>query len=82
MEKKIENLMAYCEGMLRKESGKELYDEYLDDIKSIIPQDIFKTMNEMLEKGYTPSELLTIVDKLMNVFYSALNKYDWENLQR
>ena len=78
MDKKLQNLFDYCTGIYNKENGKELYNRYLDDIKSISPQELMFIQNEQLKNGLTAEEILTIVDKLINVFYESLSTYKLE----
>jgi len=78
MDTKLQNLFDYCTGIYNKENGKELYNRYLDDIKSISPQELMFIQNEQLKNGLTAEEILTIVDKLINVFYESLSTYKLE----
>lgn len=82
MDQKIKNLIAYCQGIYNKESGKELYNKYKEDIQSVSPQDVMLIQYEQLKMGMTPKEMLTFVDKLINVFYKALSQYQWERPQK
>lgn len=78
MESKIKNLIEFCQGIYRKENGRELYNKYLEEIKTVTPQDVLRVEYEQLKMGITPKEMLTYVDKLINVFYKSLNRYKWE----
>lgn len=78
MEQRLENLIAYCQGIFLKENGKMLYDRYLKDIETITPIDLIYIENEQLVRGMTPKEMLTFVDKLINVFYKYLKSHAWE----
>lgn len=78
MDLKIENLIAYCQGLYHKEDGKALYLKYLKDIQSITPQDLVIVQYEQLKMGYTPKQLLEVVDKLMNVFHKSLSQFQWQ----
>ena len=82
MEQKIRNLINYCQGIYNKENGKELYNKYMDDIQNVTPQDIMLIQYEQLKMGMTPKELLSFVDKLINVFHKALSQYRWEKPKR
>lgn len=79
MNEKMKNLFDYCTGIYNKENGRELYNKYLDNIKSITPQELMFIQNEQLKNGLTPNDILTIVDKLINVFYEPLSKYKLED---
>ncbi len=77
MEKKIENLIKYCQGIYHKENGKDLYERYLKAIKSITPEELIIVQNEQL-KVLSVEEMLTFVDKLMNVFHESLSGFKVE----
>lgn len=78
MDQKIENLIAYCQGLYQKEDGKTLYLKYLKEIQSITPQELVIVQYEQLKMGYTPRQLLEVVDKLMNVFHQSLSQFQWQ----
>ncbi len=75
MDKKLENLIAYCQGIYRKENGIMLYNKYLKEIKSITPDELMYVQNEQLNMGMTVDEILPFVDRLINVFYESLSKH-------
>jgi len=78
MTEKIKRLIKYCQGIYHKEDGGMLYKKYLEDIKTITPEELIIIENEQLEMGMSPKEMLTFVDKLMNVFYESLSSYQSE----
>ena len=75
---KINHLVAYCQGVLHKEDGKVLYEKYLEDIQTITPYELVYVQNEQLKMGYSPKILITVVDKLINVFYKPLSQHVWQ----
>lgn len=75
---KMNRLIAFSQGLLNKEDGKTLYLKYIEDIKSITPFELIFIQNEQLKMGYTPKELLTVVDKLINVFHISLSQHPWQ----
>lgn len=75
MNNKIQNLLQYVEGMQQKQNGSMLYKKYIDEIKTITPQELMYIQNEQLKKGLSPAEVLVSVDKLMNVFHESLSKH-------
>lgn len=75
MSNKIQNLLSYVEGIQQKQNGSMLYKQYIDDIKSITPQELMYIQNEQLKKGLSPTEVLVSVDKLINVFYESLSNH-------
>ena len=78
MEERVQRLVDFCQGIYRKENGKDLYQKYLADIECITPQELFLVEYSQLEMGITPREMLTYVDKLINVFHLALENYRWK----
>lgn len=74
MTQKLDKLMAYCEGIYRKEDGEILYKKYLNEIKSITPEELITIQNTQ-SLTRSSSEMLNYVDKLINVFYESLNAY-------
>lgn len=75
MTEKIQRLIKYCQGIYHKEDGVLLYKRYLEDIKTITPEELIIVESEQLKMGMSPKEMLTFVDKLMNVFYESLSSY-------
>lgn len=78
MDKKINNLLKLCLGIHNKENGKKLYDKYINEINAVTPLEVFKVQNSQLELGLLPGELLSTVDKLINLFYKSLESYSWK----
>ena len=81
-EAKIQQLIAYCQGVYHKENGKELYQKYLEEIMSITPQELIIVQHEQLKMGYTSKQLLSVVDKLINVFYKPLSAFEWKRPEK
>jgi len=77
-EKRVERLKVYVQGVLDNVDGKELYDKYKEDIQSVTPQECFEIFYSKIEKGYTPEDILKVLDKVINVFHKSLNSYPWE----
>ncbi len=77
-ENRVERLKVYVQGVLENKDGKALYDKYKEDVESVTPQECFEIFNSRLEKGYTPEDILKVLDKVINVFYKSLNSYSWK----
>lgn len=75
MEQKIINLIEYCQGIYKNKNGSELYKQYLKDIKTITPKELVLVENEQLKMGMEPKDMLTFVDKLINVFHESLSEH-------
>jgi len=79
MTDKIQRLIKYCQGIYNKEDGGLLYKKYLEDIKTITPEELIIVEHEQLKMGMTSKDMLTFVDKLMNVFHESLSSYQLKN---
>lgn len=75
MTDKINRLVDYCQGLYQGQDGSSLYKTYLEEIKSITPEELIQVEHQQLQMGMSPKEMLTIVDKLMNVFHEGLSRY-------
>ena len=78
MEERLERLIEFCYGIKNNENGKELYNKYIEDIKSVTPKDIMTIQYQQIKQGVDNSEMLGYVDKLINVFNLPLNEFKWE----
>lgn len=77
MDLKMTNLKRFIEGVYKKENVGALYKEYLSDIKNVTPFEIFDLMTDYMNQGNEPGAMLVGVDKLINVFHSALAEFQW-----
>lgn len=77
-EKKIQRLKEYVQGVLDNKDGKLLYKKYKEDIESVTPMECFQIFYSKIDKGYTPKEVLKILDKVINVFHRSLASYKWK----
>lgn len=76
--RRINNLIEYVQGMMNREDGKELYNKYREDIEQVTPQEVFDIFHHLLTKGMEPREILSFLDKIINVFYKSLIGYPWK----
>ena len=74
---RVSRLITYVQGLQNNQNGKELYDKYKDDIEHVKPQEVFEIFHSLLEEGSKPREILTFLDKVINVFYKSLVSYQW-----
>ena len=75
---RVKNLTEYVQGLLNKENGRELYFKYRTYIEGVTPQEVFEIFHLILQKGVKPKEILTVLDKAINVFYKSLSNYTWK----
>ena len=75
---KIDRLKEYIRRLNTKEDGRKLYLEYKDDITTVKPQDAFQVFHGLLQDGMTEKEILTFLDKIINVFHESLTSHTWK----
>jgi DUF438 domain-containing protein len=79
---RIKNLTEYVQGLMNDESGKELYLKYRNDIEQVTPQEVFEIFYSLFDSGAAPAEILTFLDKVINVFYKSLIGYSWKKPEK
>ncbi|MDF2592350.1 MAG: putative sensor protein [Clostridia bacterium] len=79
---RIHNLTEYVQGIMNNENGKELYLKYKVDLEQVTPQEVFEIFHSLLQKGSKPTEILVILDKVINVFYKSLIGYSWKRPEK
>lgn len=76
-ESRIHRLVNYVQGVLRHEDGKTLYLAYRQDIESVTPQEVFEILYRVWSGGVGHSALLSVLDKIINIFYKSLSHHTW-----
>ncbi|MDK9711823.1 DUF438 domain-containing protein [Acidaminobacter sp.] len=76
-ETRVSRLVDYVRGVLKKQDGKSLYLEFRSDLEAVTPQEVFEIMNHVWSSGTGYDDILSVLDKIINVFYHALSSYTW-----
>lgn len=74
-QERVNRLMKYVAGLMDGDDGKMLYDTYKDDIDHVVPQEAFEIFYSLIQNGTQASDILVVLDKVINVFYKALMEY-------
>ena len=77
-EKRVEELLAVSLGLMAGEKARGLLDKYKDSIENITPSDMVKLEDRQMQMGIKPGEIKEYVNKVINVFFNSLAKYEWE----
>lgn len=75
---RVQHLMEYVKALKNNGDRKALYHTYQQEIESVKPQEAFQVFHGLLQEGSTPDEILTFLDKVINVFFKGLSNYQWE----
>ncbi|BDU49460.1 DUF438 domain-containing protein [Haliovirga abyssi] len=77
-EEKINKLLEFSKGMISGEDGKFLVDKYQKVIDEITPFDVIELEDRQIKMGITPAIIKNSIEKIMNIFYTPLENYNWE----
>jgi len=72
---KIDNLKKYVKTIRDGVSTKVDFEKFNEDIENIKPVDAFEIFHSLLEEGDQADDVLVYLDKVINVFYHSLLKY-------
>ncbi len=73
---RIEKLTEYVKTIRDGISTKKDYQEYSSLIDNATPIDAFEIFSSLINEGDSESEILQYLDKVINVFYHSLEKYE------
>ena len=79
--KRIESLFQFSQGILKGEDGSKLIEKHKDALKHITPHDMIAMEEKQLRSGISTSAIKEKIEKVMNVIYDYLKKYEWEKPQ-
>ena len=77
-EKRVEQLFKFSQGILKGEDGNKLLAKYGDALEYITPHDMIAMEEKQLKNGISPQQIKEKIEKVMNVIYEHLKKYEWE----
>ncbi len=80
-EKRVEQLFQFSQGILKGKNGRNLMEKYGEALKHITPHDMIAMEEKQLKGGISPQQIKEKIEKVMNVIYDHLKKYEWEKPQ-
>ena len=80
-EKRVENLFQFSQGIIQGKDGTKLLEKFGEALKYITPHDMLAMEEKQLKMGITPQQIKEKIEKMMNVIYDQLKKYEWEKPQ-
>lgn len=75
---RIEALYNLFSGFIEEKDGKELWNLYRHRLEALTPLDVILMGDRLIEAGYTPDQIKTQVEKVMNIIIPVLKEYDWD----
>ncbi len=72
---KINLFFKYCEGMVRGEKGKDLFEKYQNTLKTVTPRDIIIVFHMLTEQFNDMEKIKTAVNKILHTVYLPLKNY-------
>jgi len=77
-EQRVESLFKFSQGILKGEDGSELLQKYSEALQHITPHDMLAMEEKQLKMGINPALIKEKIEKVMNVIYDHLKKYEWQ----
>ena len=81
-EKRLGSILKFSMGIMNGEDGVELYNKYKEALSQITPYDIVEIEDRQLKRGIKPKQIKKYLEKVLNVIYDNLKKYDWQRPQK
>ena len=75
IEERYERLKELAEAIVRGENGKAYYEKYLEEIKTVTPQDVIGIVDELYRAEYPAEQLKTGINRFLNLFYEPLRRF-------
>ena len=72
---KINRFYQYCEGMVKGENGRQLFEKHRNILETITPRDIMVVFHMLTEKGFNMEDIKTAVNKILHTVYLPLKNY-------
>ncbi|NLO35674.1 MAG: DUF438 domain-containing protein [Clostridiaceae bacterium] len=73
----VAQLVAYLQGLLNQEPGRQLYERYQAVLDRVTPRQALRAYHQLYEAGTPVADLLDILDKSINAFHRALKATNW-----
>ncbi|RLD82699.1 MAG: hypothetical protein DRJ10_04760, partial [Bacteroidetes bacterium] len=80
--KRVENLFAFCIGIINKENGKELIEKHQFSIDQLTPHDVIEVVDKLVKTGIDTDVIKRNIGKILNVFYKPITQYPWQKPQK
>jgi len=81
-EKRVENLFAFCIGIINRENGKQLIEKHQFSIDQLTPHDVIEVVDKLVRTGISTEVIKQNIGKILNVFYKPIVQYPWEKPQK
>jgi len=72
---RVEQLVSYAVELYSGNNGAELIKKYQPIIDQLIPSDLIVVFDALMQKNIEISELKSLANKILNVFYKSVNEY-------
>ncbi len=74
---RIERIADYIEQIAQGNHTMDLYREYEEDILSVEADELFLLLNDRIDQGESPIQILVYLDRLMHVFAQSLKNFQY-----
>ena len=77
-ENRVSSLFEFSMGMINGKNGTQLIEKYKEALENITPYDMIEMEDQQIRMGVSIIDIKTHVEKVINVIYSYLENYKWE----
>lgn len=77
-ENRVKSLLQFSLGMIHGEDGTKLIKQHKEALENITPYDMIEMEAKQIEMGITVADIKQHIEKVMNVIYPYLKKYNWK----
>ena len=77
-EQRREDLSALGVGLVKGEKGLALIDKYNEAIQSVIPEDVYYFVDQMVRAEKDMEVVKKAVSKVLNILYKPLKRFTWD----
>ncbi len=77
-ENRVKSLLQFSLGMIHGEDGTKLIEQHKEALGNITPYDMIEMEARQIEMGIEVADIKQHIEKVMNVIFPYLKKYDWE----
>lgn len=77
-QERVNDLLAVSTGIMHGMDARMLMEKYREAIEHITPYDMIALEDLQIRMGITPETIKKDLQKVINLFYKGLSKYEWD----
>ena len=78
---RIKKIESFCIAIINRDNPQQVVKENWDLIENINPEDVISVVHNLSKLDFSMATLKEGINKVLNLFYKALNQNDWQELK-